>query len=60
MTAGYDQNRTSQGSFRMLCDNVPTNLEAKVVPVKFLSCLVGWDDGMDVGDVCVLCDSWLR
>lgn len=55
MTAGYEQNRASQGSFRMLCDGVSTNLEAKVVPVKFLSCLVGWDDGTDVGDdVCAV------
>lgn len=37
MTAGCHQDRTSQGRFRMLCDDAPTNLEAKVVQVKFLS-----------------------
>lgn len=44
MTAGCHRNRASQGSFRMLCDGAPTNLEAKVVQVKFLP---GgrWDDG---------------
>lgn len=51
MTAGCHQNRTSQESFRMLCDGAPTNLEAKVVQVKFLPG-GGWDDGMDVLVVC--------
>lgn len=30
MTAGCHQNRTSQGSFRMLCDGARTNLQVRV------------------------------
>lgn len=61
MTAGCHQNRTSQGSFRMLCDGARTNLQVRVAQTSQVRslCRAGWGDGMDVVMHNVLCDSWL-